>query len=175
MNDIRIIGEERIEQSILLVRGQKVLMDVDLAELYGVPTKALNQAVRRNLERFPPDFMFQLSEQEAAAMRSQIVTASRRNVRYLPYAFTEHGVIMAASILNTPRAIEVSVFVVRVFVKLREMLTADKELARKLAELEHKVGKHDETIRSLVAAIRQLMTPAEPKRNEIGFKAAAMK
>lgn len=189
MNDIRIIGEERIEQSILLVRGQKVLLDVDLAELYGVPTKRLNEQVRRNLDRFPLDFMFQLTGQEAAAMRSQIVTASkdadpmrsqfatasRRNVRHLPYAFTEHGVIMAASILNTPRAIEVSVFVVRVFVKLREMLTADKELAHKLAELEQKVGNHDETIRSLVAAIRQLMTPATPKRNEIGFKAAAMK
>lgn len=189
MNDIHVIGEERIEQSILLVRGQKVLLDVDLAELYGVSTKRLNEQVRRNLDRFPLDFMFQLSEQEAVAtrsqivnaskdadpMRSQIATASRRNVRYLPYAFTEHGVIMAASILNTPRAIEVSVFVVRVFVKLREMLTADKELARKLAELEQKIGKHDETIRSLVAAIRQLMTPAEPKRNEIGFKAAARK
>lgn len=152
--------------------------------MYGVPTKVLNQAVRRNLQRFPPDFMFQLEEQEVVAMRSQIVTASesteakrsqiatasRRNIRYMPYAFTEHGVIMAASILNTQRAIEVSVFVVRVFVKLREMLSTSKDLTHKLAELDRKVGKHDETIRNLVVAIRQLMTPTEPKRNEIGFK-----
>jgi len=103
-------------------------------------------------------------------VRSRFVTASKRNIRYLPYAFTEHGVIMAASILNSEQAIEMSVFVVRVFVKLRELLSANKDLAHKFAELERKVGKHDEAIRNLVVAIRQLMAPIEPKRNEIGFK-----
>ena len=179
------VTEEAIENRILLIRGKKVLLDADLAELYGVQTKALNQAVKRNMARFPEDFMFALNEQEVLGMRSQsvtasgtpesirsqIATASKRNIRYLPYAFTEHGVIMAASVLNSQRAVDVSVYVVRVFVKLREMLAANRELAQRLAELEHKVGNHDETIRSLVAAIRQLMTPPESKRKSIGFRA----
>jgi ribosomal protein S13 len=179
-----MVSDERIERSILLIRGRKVLLDADLAELYGVTTKRLNEQVKRNIDRFPKDFMFQLDEQEIEAMRSQIATASdsdkdirsqiatasKRNIRYLPYAFTEHGVIMAASILNTQRAIEVSVYVVRVFVRLREMFSANKELAHKLAELEHKVGKHDETIRSLVVAIQQLMAPPVKGKKQIGFR-----
>ena len=186
---------ERIEPCILLVRGQRVMLDADLAELYGATTKAFNQAVKRNLERFPADFMFQLTAEEAeairsqtltadlrsqivtassapVAMRSQIVTASKRNVRYLPYAFTEHGAIMAASVLNTPRAIDTSVYVVRAFVKLRELLSTHKELAGKLVELERKVGSHDAAIQSLVAAIRRLMEPPPaPARPRIGFHA----
>jgi hypothetical protein len=171
VTDNLIVADERIERSILLIRGRKVMLDADLAELYGVPTKRLNEQVRRNIDRFPEDFMFQLEEKDMDTLRSQIATASKRNVRYLPYAFTEHGVIMAASVLNTKRAIEVSVYVVRVFVRLREMFTANKELALKLAELEHKVGEHDETISSLIAAIRQLMVTPAPSRREIGFKA----
>lgn len=165
-----IVVVDRIEPCILLIRGQRILLDSDLADLYGTTTKRLNEQVKRNRERFPADFMFQLTAEEAEevrsqtvttsgaiqAMRSQIATASRRNVRYLPYAFTEHGAIMAASVLNTPRAIEVSVYVVRAFVKLRELLSTHKELAGKLAELERKVGSHDAAIQSLVAAIRRL-------------------
>jgi phage regulator Rha-like protein len=165
-----IVANERIASFIMPIRGRKVMLDSDLAELYGVTTKRLNEQVRRNIDRFPQDFMFQLNEKETDDMRSQIATASKRNIRYLPYAFTEHGVIMVASVLNTRRAIEVSVYVVRVFVRLREMFAANKELARKLAELEHKVGEHDETISSLIAAIRQLMAEPAPSRREIGFK-----
>jgi hypothetical protein len=175
---------EQIEPLILTIREHKVLLDSDLAALYGVSTKAFNQAVKRNEERFPPDFMFRLTAAEAEPMRSQIVTASgepasirsriaaasKRNVRYQPYAFTEHGAIMAATILNSPRAVDVSVFVVRAFVKLRELARAHKELAVKLDELERKVAGHDEAIRSLVGAIRQLMSPSEPTpRRRIGF------
>jgi hypothetical protein len=169
----------------MLIRGQRVILDADLAELYGTTTKRLNEQVKRNLARFPSDFTFRLDSEEAEAMRSQIATASgnppamrsqiatasKRNVRYLPFAFTEHGVIMAASVLNTPRAIDVSVFVVRAFVKLREFLSTHRELADKLAELECKVAGHDAAIESLVAAIRRLMQPPPaPPRRSIGFQ-----
>lgn len=162
---------QRIERSILLIRGQKVMLDADLAELYGVPTKALNQAVKRNQDRFPLDFMFRLTNQE----RNEVVTncdhlQKLKFSSVLPYAFTEHGAIMLASVLNTQRAIEVGVYVVRAFVKLREMLATHKELAQKLAELERKLESHDEHIRSLFEAIRQLMAPAQPKRRPIGFQ-----
>ena|SRR2546422_1879071 len=157
----QIILLEQIEPRILLVRGQKIVLDRDLAELYGVATKRLNQQVQRNLHRFPEDFMFQLSSAETEALRLQNATSKtgRGGRRFRPYAFTEHGAIMAASVLNTPRAIEVSVFVVRAFVKLREWIASHKELAQKLAEVERKVSSHDEAIRSLVVAIRQLMAP----------------
>lgn len=164
---------EEIEPRILLIRGQKVMLDSDLAELYGVSTKRLNEQVKRNGGRFPADFMFQLTEQEAESLRSQIATLKPGrglHRKYLPYAFTEHGAIMVASVLNTPRAIQVSVYVVRAFVKLRELLATNKELADKLAELERKVSGHDEAIRSLVVAIRQLMEPPpQPKKGRIGF------
>lgn len=184
--DDAIVPLGRIEQSILLVRGQKVILDGDLASLYGVTTKALNQAIKRNGERFPEDFMFRLTREETnglkpvsgspskpvgASSRSQFVTLKRgANVKYLPHAFTEHGAIMAASVLKSPQAVKVSVYVVRAFVKLREMLSTHKELARRLDDLERTLQKHDHQIVSLFQAIRQLMTPPPEKpRSQIGF------
>jgi aromatic ring-opening dioxygenase LigB subunit len=139
-----IVPLERIESRILLIRGHKVMLDSDLAELYGVTTKRLNEQVKRNRQRFPADFMFQLTSDEATNLRSRIATSKqgRGGRRYRPYAFTEHGAIMAASVLNSYRAIEVSIYVARAFVKLREMLRTHKELARKLAELEKRIGFH---------------------------------
>ena len=167
-----IVPVRRIESLILLVRGHRVMLDSDLAELYGVATKRLNEQVKRNRQRFPADFLFQLSSHEAKALRSQIATSTAKHGgrRYRPYAFTEHGAIMAASVLNSHRAIEVSVYVVRAFVRLREMLRTHKELARKLAELEKRIEGHDEEIIALVEAIRQLMEPAPEKPSKrIGF------
>src|SRR4030042_467400 len=167
-----IIPIGQIEQRILLIRGQRVMLDADLAMLYGVPTRVLNQAVRRNLKRFPQDFMFKLTQPE----KDQVITICDhlKNLKYakaLPNAFTEHGAIMAASVLNTEKAIQISVYVVRAFVKLREMLSTHKELAYKLAALERKLQNHDESIQSLVTAIRQLMAPPEPEppKKRIGF------
>ena len=160
---------------IITIRNQKVIIDRDLAEIYGVETRRLNEQVKRNPDRFPEDFMFQLTREEAdfwARSRSQIAILKRgKNIKYLPYAFTEHGAIMAANVLNSPQAVRMSVFVVRAFVKLREMLATHKELAHKLAELERKLQNHDESIRSLVVAIRQLMAPPEPEppKKRIGF------
>ena len=160
---------------IIRIRNQKVIVDRDLAEIYGVETRRLNEQVKRNPDRFPEDFMFQLTKEEAdfwARSRSQIAILKRgKNIKYLPYAFTEHGTIMAANVLNSPQAVRMSVFVVRAFVKLREMLATHKELAHKLAELERKLQNHDESIRSLVVAIRQLMAPPEPEppKKRIGF------
>jgi len=173
-----LIPVGKIEQTILLIRGQKVILDADLARLHGVTTKRLNEQVRRNQRRFPSDFMFRLTKQEVAALRSHFATSNigRGGRRYLPYAFTEHGAIMAASVLNTQRAIDVSVYVVRAFVKLRKMISAHRELARKLSELERRIKGHDEQIWSLVEAIRQLMIPPEPEpappRRRIGFHRA---
>ncbi len=159
---------------IITIRNQKVIVDRDLAEIYGVETRRLNEQVKRNPERFPEDFMFQLTKEEAdfwLRSRSQIAILKRgKNIKYLPYAFTEHGAIMAANVLNSPQAVRMSVFVVRAFVKLREMLSTHKELAHKLAVLERKLQNHDESIRSLVVAIRQFMAPPEPKRRPIGFR-----
>lgn len=158
---------------IITIRNQKVIVDRDLAEIYGVETRRLNEQVKRNPDRFPEDFMFQLTKEEAifwARSRSQIAILKRgKNIKYLPYAFTEHGAIMAANVLNSPQAVRMSVFVVRAFVKLREMLSTHKELAHKLAALERKLQNHDESIRSLVVAIRQLMASPEPKKRPIGF------
>jgi hypothetical protein len=178
--ETEVIVLEQIEPRILVVRGQRVMLDAALAELYGTSTKRLNEQVRRNLGRFPADFMFRLTAEEAGSLRLQTAanlrsqsatssSASHGGRRYLPYAFTEHGALMAASVLNTPRAMEVSVYVIRAFVKLRELLSTRRELAEKVAELERKVMSHDEAIRSLVAAIRQLTEPA--KRPQIGFHA----
>ena len=169
---LELIPIERIQGSILLIRGQKVMLDRDLAEIYEVPTKALIQAMKRNADRFPSDFVFQLSAQEFESLRSQIVTskAGRGGRRYPPYAFTEHGAIMLASVLNSPRAVEASVFVVRAFVRLREYLASHAELARKLTELERKLVGHDSDIQSIVAAIRHLMAPPRKQARRIGFK-----
>ena len=160
----------RIESMILTVRGLRVMLDSDLAKIYGVTTKQLNQQFKRNRERFPNDFAFALANQEVADMRSQIVTSSRRNFRRMPVAFTEHGAIMLASVLNSPIAIEASVRVIRAFIGMREQLAAHKELAHKLNELENRVSGHDEAIANLFEAIRQLVEPPLPEdRKQIGF------
>jgi hypothetical protein len=167
-----IMPVQPIEHLILVIRGQRVMLDADLAALYGVSTKRLNEQVKRNLDRFPEDFMFQLNSQEVRNLKSQIATSrSHGGRRKLPYAFTEHGAIMAANVLNSPRAVQASVWVVRAFVKLRETMFTHKELVRKLAELERRLDYHDDDIRVLMEAIKQLMTPAKPsERLRIGFK-----
>lgn len=161
-----MIPLERVESRILLFRSEKVIVDSDLAELYGVTTKAFNQAIKRNIHRFPDDFMFQLTADEVDSMRSQIVTASKRNIRYLPYVFTEHGALMAANILNSDRAVEASVQVVRAFVKLRQMLSSNADLARKVEALER---KYDANFKVVFNEIKKLMTPPPPLQSKIGF------
>jgi hypothetical protein len=159
-----------IEQKIFLIRGQKVMLDSDLAELYDVPTKALIQAVKRNRERFPGDFAFLLTNKEVTILRSQIVTSSWGGRRHLPYVFTEQGVAMLSSVLNSDRAILVNIAIMRAFVKLREVMLLDKELSHKLDQLESKVERHDEDIAAIFEAIRELMAPPPPKpKPEIGF------
>jgi len=163
---------ESVGRSIYVIRGQKVMLDSVLAEIYGVSTRRLNEQVRRNRHRFPADFMFRLTKNEADPLRSQnatLKTGRGTHRKYLPYAFTEHGAVMQASILSSPRAIEASIFVVRAFVRLREYAATHKELAAKISELERKVGSHDESIRSILAVIRQLMAAPEPRRRQIGF------
>ncbi len=168
---------EGITGAILVVRGHRVLLDEALAELYGVETKVLVQAVKRNLARFPPDFMFQLTASEWAGLRSQIVTSRLRRGgrRYAPYAFTEQGVAMLSSVLGSDRAIAVNIQIMRAFVRMREMLTTNKELAQKLdqleARLEKKLASHDEAIAAILSAIRELMNPPPRKRRGIGFTA----
>jgi hypothetical protein len=174
MNDTALPTQpEQIEQVILLIRGQRVMLDRDLAALYGVETKNLNKAVQRNRDRFPADFMFQLTLDEAqacAASRFQFGTLKRgQNIKYLPYVFTQEGVAMLSSVLRSPRAIQVNIAIMRVFVRLRETLALHKELAQKLAELEHKIEGHDASIRTLFNAIRELAAPPIKPRGEIGF------
>ena len=156
---------------ILTVRGVRVILDVDLAALYGVSTKVFNQAVKRNPERFPESFMFQLQRQELTNMRSQIVTASsKRNVRFLPYAFTEHGALMAANVLKSPQAIKMSVALIEAFIRLRQELATTQTLARRLAEIERTVIHHDSALTELFRVIRPLLAPLpEPPRKKIGF------
>jgi hypothetical protein len=162
-----------IEQSILLVRGQRVLLDASIAALYGVPTKVLIQAVKRNIDRFPSDFMFQLGIQDVAALRSQIVTskvAGRGGRRYAPYAFTEQGVAMLSSVLSSPTAIAINIEIMRTFVRLRQAISASRQLARRFAELEKKLAAHDGAIAEIFSAIRHLMAPpAEQPARKIGF------
>jgi hypothetical protein len=167
------VAAERVGQFILVIRRQRVLLDEDLAALYGVDTRSLLQAVKRNLERFPPDFMFELSAAEWTALRSQSVISKpgRGGRRYAPYAFTEQGVAMLSSVLNSDRAIAVDIEIMRSFVRIRRLLEADKSLARKFARLERKLASHDQAIVGILAAIRQLMNPPEPKRRGIGFTA----
>jgi hypothetical protein len=178
-----IAQQARIEHRIVIVRGQKVLIDADLAALYGVETRALNQAVRRNPDRFPADFMFQLSAEEFTNWRSQIVMSNpgaKMGLRRAPFAFTEHGALMAATALNSSRAVEMSLYIVRAFVRMREVLVTHKVLAAKLAVLEQKTAalaqKHDTLaedtraqFKAVIKALRDLMTTPEPKRRPIGF------
>jgi phage regulator Rha-like protein len=165
----------RVDARILLVRGRKVILDSDLAELYGVTVKRLNEQIKRNIARFPSDFQFQLRPAECDSLRSQIATSNggRGGRRYLPYVFTEHGAIMAASVLNSERAIQMSIFVVRAFVRMREALAANQQTIAKLVELERRLEDHDGKIQDLVHAIRELMIPPAPNRRRIGFEAPA--
>ena len=183
MNEI--IPDEIIERRILIIRGHKVMLDSDLAQLYGVETFNLNKAVKRNSERFPGDFMFQLTKKEADALRFQIgilkpedQTKSQsvdikpgrgQHRKYLPYVSTEQGVAMLSSVLRSKQAIQVNIAIMRAFVKLKEMLSTNKELANKLSQLEQKLEKHDGEIKLVFDAIRQLMTPTEPNKRKIGF------
>ena len=183
-----IVPSDSLDRLIYEIRGQKVMLDADLAEIYGVTTKSLNQASKRNLKKFPADFMFQLTVKEFENMRSQIVTASNRSQfvtgsqkhrdpRYLPYAFTEHGAIMAANVLNSPRAVQMSVFVVRAFLKMRAALSDNRELARKLAaleqELKERLNVHDAAIVTILQRVMDIIDPPalpEPPKKDIGFQ-----
>jgi hypothetical protein len=181
----------RVASRIFELRGRRVILDADLAEIYGVTTKRLNEAVKRNQDRFPEDFVFQLERQEVANLRSQIATfvsatqydmrsqtatASNRIFRHAPFAFTEHGAIMAAALLNSPRAVQMSLFVVRAFVQMREALAGHRDLAQKLAELERKLTErldgHERAILHLLDEMKQLVEPPEPLRKRIGFGVA---
>jgi len=166
------ISSQQIEGCIFLIRGQKVILDSDLADLYGVETKALKRAVRRNRARFPEDFMFQLNNQEFIRLRCQNGTSKtgRGGSRYLPYAFTEQGVAMLSGVLTSPRAIKVNIEIMRAFIRLRQLLGTHKELARKLAELEQHLRHHDEQIQAIFDAIRQLMAAPEKQAKKIGFQ-----
>jgi len=165
-----VIPVESIVSKILLVRSEKVLLDKDLAELYGVETKQLKRAVRRNINRFPKDFMFQLTEKEFDSLRSQFGTSSWGGTRYLPMAFTEQGVAMLSTVLNSERAIAVNIAIMRAFVQLRKIMTSHRELARKLSELEEHLQDHDQQIEAIFDAIRQLMSPQERSKKRIGFE-----
>jgi phage regulator Rha-like protein len=161
-----------VESRILILRHQRIILDSDLAELYGVTVKRLNQQVNRNKERFPADFMFQLTSAEEKALRLQIATSKkgRGGRRYPPYAFTEHGAIMAATVLNSKQAVEMSVFVVRAFVRMREMLAKNRQLAAKINELDRRLETHDTAIQDIIEAIRELMAPERPSKRGIGFQ-----
>jgi phage regulator Rha-like protein len=161
-----------VESRILILRHQRVILDSDLAELYGVTAKQLNQQIKRNRERFPTDFMFQLKTKEQDSLRSQIVTSKkgRGGRRYLPYAFNEHGAIMAATVLNSARAVEMSVFVVRAFVRMREMLAKNRQLAAKINELDRRLETHDTAIQEIIEAIKELMLPEGRSKRKIGFQ-----
>ena len=167
-----LIPLERVERSILILRGHRVILDSDLAALYGVETRRLNEQVRRNIDRFPDDFAFALTEEEYAALRSQFAilkTGRGEHRKYLPRAFTEHGALMAASVLNSPKAVEMSIFVVRAFIRLRQILASNRQLAAKLNELEQRVATHDKSIVSLFQTVRSLMAAPEKPKRKIGF------
>ena len=172
MKNIVPIGQiGRVESRILLIRGEKVIIDADLAEFYRVSTKRLNEQMKRNKGRFPEDFVFQLSKDEKAAVIAACPHLRKlKRTRSFPHAFTEHGAIMAATVLNSDQAVEMSVFIVRAFVKLREAVADHREIARKIEDLERKISKHDDQIVDLVKAIRQLISPKPvPKKRQIGF------
>ena len=176
MKNTALVLAKKVDSTILFLRGQKVILDVDLAELYGVSIKRLNEQVKRNIRRFPSDFLFRLTRSEYSNLRSQFVTSSSDHGgrRYLPHAFTEHGAIMAATVLNSKRAIEMSIFVVRAFVHLREASIANRQIEAKLSELERRLESHDGDIQQLVEAIRELMEPEPANPRRIGFETPAL-
>jgi phage regulator Rha-like protein len=163
---------ELIERCIFLIRGQKVMLDTDLAELYQVPTKVLNQAVKRNLDRFPQDFMLQLTNEEVVSLRSQFVTSNlgRGGRRYLPYAFTEHGVAMLSSVLNSQRAVQMNILIIRAFVKLREMLATHKDLARKMEDVERQQKEHGQQLAAVYSIVKRLIDVPPKPQIPIGFR-----
>jgi hypothetical protein len=163
---------ELVARKIYFIRGQKVMLDSDLAEMYEVPTFRLNEAVKRNRDRFPEDFMFQIAEEEAESLTSQIAISKpgRGGRRYLPYAFTEHGVAMLSSVLNSERAVQVNILIIRAFVKLREVMATHKDLAQKIEALERKYKDHDQEIQVIFTAIKKLLEPSpQPPKRRIGF------
>jgi len=174
MSNTSLIPREKIERAIYLIRGEKVMLDRDLAALYGVATKVLKQAVRRNIDRFPDDFMFVLSATEFKEWRSQFVTSKgdRKGLRYAPFAFTEHGILMLSSVLTSERAIQVNIEIMRAFVKLRQMLASNTDLSRRLDKLESKYDRHFKVV---FDAIRDLMTPQVSDRKQIGFRSRSLK
>ena len=175
--DQAVIPLEVIENKIFILRGHRLMLDRDLAALF-VETKVLNQAVKRNLERFPPDFLFKLTPKEAKTVlssRSQIVTLKQgQNIKYAPYAFTEHGVVMLANVLKSPVAVRASIQVVRAFVHLRQLIAANDDLARKIKALEKKVGKHDDDLEAVLSALKEILEPPpeHPARRRFGFSNA---
>jgi hypothetical protein len=175
VNKTAIVLTKRVGSKILILRNQKVILDTDLAELYGVPVKRLNEQLKRNPQRFPRDFLFTLTREEYKHLRSQSATSSSAHGgrRYLPHAFTEHGAIMAATVLNSKRAIEMSVFVVRAFVQMRQSLVVNQHVVSKLSELEARLDSHDAEIQDLVDAIRELLTPLPANNRRIGFEVPA--
>jgi|SRR5579859_3388798 len=168
-----IVVAKKVDSKILTLRGQRVILDSDLAQLYDVEVRHLNQQVKRNAKRFPQDFRFQLSAHELKLLRSQnvISTSTHGGARYLPYAFTEHGVVMAATVLNSERAIEMSIFLVQAFVRMRRALSTNRQVLAKLAEVERRLESHDSDIQALMEAIRELIDPPAPPRRQIGFEA----
>lgn len=173
MGTSAIVLTKRVASKILVLRNQKVILDADLAELYGVPVRQLNQQIKRNADRFPPDFLFAITAAEYTNLRSQNVISSSNHGgrRHLPKAFTEHGAIMAASVLNSKRAVEMSIFVVRAFVRMRESLLINQRVVSKLSELESRLDAHDAELQELVEAIRELMEPLPANHRRIGFEA----
>jgi len=176
MNKTAIVLAKRVSSKILILRNQKVILDTDLAELYGVPVKRLNEQIKRNHERFPADFLFTLTSDEYQGLRSQDATSTSAHGgrRYLPHAFTEHGAIMAATVLNSKRAIEMSVFVVRAFVQMRQAMAVNQLVVSKLSELEARLDIHDAEIQDLVQAIQELIAPLPPSNRRIGFETPSL-
>jgi phage regulator Rha-like protein len=176
MNKTAIVLANRVSSKILILRNQKVILDTDLAELYGVPVKRLNEQIKRNPQRFPDDFLFTLTSEEYQNLKSQDVTSgsSHGGRRYLPYAFTEHGAIMAATVLNSKRAIEMSIFVVRAFVEMRQAMAVNQQVVSKLSELEGRLDIHDAEIQDLVVAIHELIAPLPANNRRIGFETPSL-
>jgi hypothetical protein len=169
-NNLPKVPQVFIVNKILLLRDKRVMLDSDLAELYDVPTKRMNEAVKRNIERFPDDFLFQLTKEEVEILRSQIATSSWGGKRYLPYAFTEHGVLMLANVLKSEQAIQMSLQIIRVFVQMRELALTHKDILVKLLKIEKKITEHDEDLKVLFEAVKGLLTQPKKDRVKIGYK-----